>query len=208
MIPRPTQVQAMLDYHVPPAAVAYCLQLWQKHPFVLRLSRKRQTKLGDYRFEPVQRWHIISVNRDLAPQPFLLTFIHEVAHLVAFERFGRRIAPHGKEWKDTFSSLMQPLLHEAVFSKEVLPILTRHMRNPKASSHADPSLVRVLYPERTTGKGQEVPLRSLVPGATFRFRSKEYRVVKHRRTRTLVEHEASRRRYLIAQQALVQALED
>jgi predicted SprT family Zn-dependent metalloprotease len=42
--------------------------------------------------------HEITVNSNLNKYKFLITLIHEISHLVAFEKFGRNIKPHGNEW--------------------------------------------------------------------------------------------------------------
>src|SRR5690606_14316538 len=68
---------------------------------------------------------------------FLMTLIHEIAHFEAYQNHGRYIKPHGKEWKQTFQRLVLPLLHPQVFPNDVLPLLARHFRNPKASSDSD-----------------------------------------------------------------------
>ncbi|MEL6535449.1 MAG: hypothetical protein AAFQ98_08560 [Bacteroidota bacterium] len=208
MIPRRGQIYSALEHHLPPAALAYGIGLWDAHPFVFRIPPKRQTKLGDYRYEPRQRWHIISVNRDLPPHPFLVTYVHEIAHLVTFEQHRGRVMPHGTEWKNNFKALMDPLLTEAVFPMPLLGVLSRHMQNPKASSYADPALVKALYPEQESAEEEgQVPLNRLATGSQFVFRRKTYQLLAHRRTRSLVIHLDSQRRYLIAQQALVEPLE-
>ena len=71
---------------------------------------------------------------------FLITLIHEIAHLVAFEKYGRRIKPHGLEWKRTFQYLMLPLIRPEIFPSKLLPLLASHFRNPKASSSTDARL--------------------------------------------------------------------
>ena len=71
---------------------------------------------------------------------FLITLVHEIAHLVAFEQYGRRIKPHGAEWKHTFQRLMLPFLRPEIFPDRLLPVLARHFRNPKASSSTDTAL--------------------------------------------------------------------
>ena len=66
--------------------------------------------------------------------------MHEIAHLLAFERFGRKIKPHGAEWKRTFQHLMLPFLRPEIFPPRLLPLLARHFRNPRASSSTDTAL--------------------------------------------------------------------
>jgi predicted SprT family Zn-dependent metalloprotease len=43
--------------------------------------------------------HQITINGTLEPQLFFFVLTHELAHLIAFEKYGRRISPHGQEWK-------------------------------------------------------------------------------------------------------------
>ena len=61
----------------------------------------------------------ITINNDLNKYRFLITLIHEMAHLVTFKDMPRS-KPHGKEWKINFQRLMLPFLHPEIllsFSK-------------------------------------------------------------------------------------------
>src|SRR5690606_37792065 len=84
----------------------------------------------------------ITINHDLNPYQFLITYIHEVAHYRAFKRYGANIKPHGLEWKKAFQQLMSPLLSDLVFPKDILLPLKRYLINPKASTGADIFLSR------------------------------------------------------------------
>jgi predicted SprT family Zn-dependent metalloprotease len=46
-----------------------------------------------------------TVNSNLNKYKFLITLIHEISHLVAFEKFGRNIKPHGNN-EYSFQRLM------------------------------------------------------------------------------------------------------
>jgi predicted SprT family Zn-dependent metalloprotease len=65
----------------------------------LTITRGRKTVLGDYRHSTGHQNHRISVNGNLNKYAFLITLIHELAHLLTFIQFGNRVAAHGKEWK-------------------------------------------------------------------------------------------------------------
>lgn len=132
-------MNSILGKYVPHSAVAYCLELIKTHGIHLKVVRKRNTRHGDYRIMP-DGSHQITVNASENPYRFLITLIHEIAHLLAFERFGRRIKPHGKDWKRTFQYLMLPLLRPEIFPEDLLPLLARHFKNPKASSSTDAAL--------------------------------------------------------------------
>ena len=61
----------------------------------LTLTRERQSILGDYRHPDRKGGHRISVNGSLNKYAFLITLLHEIAHLVTFIHFGNRVASHG-----------------------------------------------------------------------------------------------------------------
>ena len=88
--------------------------------------------------------HQITINCNLNEYRFLITLIHEIAHFEAYRNFGRFIKPHGKEWKQTFQRLMLPFLNPEVFPMELLPLLAKHFKNPKASSDTDIKLALAL----------------------------------------------------------------
>ncbi|MCX7548708.1 SprT-like domain-containing protein [Xanthomarina sp. F1114] len=102
----------------------------------VKVKNERKTRHGDYRRLPNGK-HLITVNSNLNPHRFLITLIHEIAHFEAFNKYGRTIKPHGKEWKQTFQRLMLPFINPEAFPMELLPLLARHFKNPKASSDTD-----------------------------------------------------------------------
>lgn len=129
----------VLKKYLPERAVATCLELIQKTGVHLKIVNERVTRHGDYRRMPDGR-HQITVNATLNQYRFLITLVHEIAHLVAFEKYGRRIKPHGLEWKHTFQHLMLPYIRPEIFPPKLLPLLAKHFRNPKASSSTDAKL--------------------------------------------------------------------
>jgi len=109
----------------------------------VKVKSERKTRHGDYRQLPNGK-HQITVNSNLNPYRFLITLIHEIAHFEAYDKFGRFIKPHGKEWKQTFQHLMLPFLRPEIFPIELLPLLANHFKNPKASSDTDTQLALAL----------------------------------------------------------------
>ncbi|MDC6352675.1 SprT-like domain-containing protein [Zeaxanthinibacter sp. PT1] len=128
-----------LQRYLPPAAVVPCFELIKKYEVHLKVVDQRVTRHGDYRRLPGGQ-HLITVNASSNKYRFLITLVHEIAHLVAFEKFGRQIKPHGVEWKKTFQLLMVPFIRPEVFPSKLLPLLATHFRNPKASSGTDANL--------------------------------------------------------------------
>src|SRR5690625_3415985 len=132
-------MKKILAKYLPERAVDPVFELVKEYGIYLKIVSERKTRHGDYRrLENGQ--HQITINSNLNKYRFIITTVHEIAHLVAFEKYGRFIKPHGREWKITFQHLMLPFLKPEIFPKDLLPLLTRHFKNPKASSDTDAHL--------------------------------------------------------------------
>lgn len=129
----------ILVRYIPQATVDPVFDLIQKNRIYLQIVNKRVTRHGDYRILPNGQ-HKITVNASENKYRFFITLIHEIAHLEAFENYGRTIKPHGREWKHVFQNLMLPFIHPDVFPNDILPLIAQHFKNPKASSDTDAKL--------------------------------------------------------------------
>lgn len=190
---------------VPPSALDYCHQLWLEFPFDFKLSKSRSSKLGDYRFDPRIKSHTVTLNLDLNPYQFLITYVHEVAHRVVHKAGGRQ-KPHGIEWKTCFQRLMLPLLRPEVFPDDILRALAKHMKNPKASSAADPALMGVLSKYDETHTSGHV-LKDLQLDTAFSFRKRIFKKLQEKRTRAVCLELKTGRRYLIPMVAEVEIVD-
>jgi hypothetical protein len=133
----------VLSKYLPEHAVINCFELIKVNNVHLKIVNERQTRHGDYR-KALSGKHEITVNANLNKYRFLITLIHEIAHLAAFEKYGRNIKPHGNEWKLTFQQLMLPFIRPEIFPHSVLPLVANHFRNPSASSDTDARLAFAL----------------------------------------------------------------
>ena len=129
----------ILGKYIPQASIASVFQLITVHNIHLKIVNERVTRHGDYR-KMSNGQHQITVNSNLNNFRFLITLIHEIAHLIAFKKYGNAIKPHGIEWKRTFQQLMLPYLRPEIFPNNLLPFLAIHFKNPKASSDTDTNL--------------------------------------------------------------------
>lgn len=136
-------MQQTLAKYLPELAVSPCFELIKNSHVHLKIVNERVTRHGDYRRRKDGN-HQITVNASLNKYRFLMTLIHEIAHLIAFEKYGRNIKPHGLEWKKTFQHLMLPFIRPEIFPAQLLPLLARHFKNPKASSGTDARLAIAL----------------------------------------------------------------
>ena len=133
----------VLQKYLPEHSVAHCFELIKDNHVHLKIVKERITRHGDYR-KDAQGYHLITVNASLNKYRFLITLVHEISHLVAYEKYGRYIKPHGSEWKITFQSLMVPFIRPEIFPHSVLPLVANHFRNPTASSDTDARLAYAL----------------------------------------------------------------
>lgn len=130
--------------YVPSKSLDVCIDWIVEYKIAVRITKSRNSKYGDYRPPQDGRGHRISINHDLNKYAFLLTFTHEVAHLISYNKFRFRIDPHGKEWKAEFRSLMLPFLKSDIFPKDLVIAINGYMDNPAASSCSDIALMRTL----------------------------------------------------------------
>ncbi|MFY0627262.1 MAG: transcription elongation protein SprT [Reichenbachiella sp.] len=200
-------MRKIFEQHVPELAVNYCFSLWKELGFDFRITRNRQSKYGDYRFDPISKKHSISVNHGQNQYAFLVTYIHEVAHKVTHDIYHNKVDPHGREWKMQFKKLMLPVLREDIFPMDVLGPLAKHMKNPKATSTSDASLFEALR-KHDPIHGNSSLLKHISVGQKFLFRKKIYIKIEVKRTRSLCSLTENGRKYLISESAPVQAFKN
>lgn len=158
-----------LEKYLPQNTLQY-LKIWFSNYYIhIKVTRNRNSKLGDYRKLP-DNSHEITVNSTLTPQLFFFVLTHELAHLIAFERYGRRISPHGNEWKVTFRNMLLESLE--VYDEDLKPIIVKFSKSPKANFMASPDLVRYFHTEKQDDS--LLFIEELEKGEFFIYRNEKY----------------------------------
>jgi hypothetical protein len=170
-----------LQDFIPEASYGQVAALLSDDNLVVKVKKERKTRHGDYRLLPSGK-HLITINSNLNPYRFLITLIHEIAHFETYKSYGKKIKPHGPEWKSVFKQLMLGFLRPEVFPSDVLPLLASHFKKPKASSDSD-SVLALKLKQYDPPNGKififEVPF-----GSTFKLHNgKLFRKGSKRRTR-------------------------
>jgi len=129
---------------MPPAAAPVIAKWIDYFQCEFKISKSRATKLGDYRHPFKGLGHKISVNNNLNRYAFLVTTVHEFAHLLTWNDHKNKVKPHGGEWKHNFKRMMTPFLDQQVFPEDLQQAISTYLSNPSASSCTDLKLSRAL----------------------------------------------------------------
>ena len=162
-----------LQNYLPPGTGDAVMTYLHQYKIHLTIAKERKSVLGDYRHRTNQANHRISVNGNLNKFSFLITLLHELAHLLTFEQHSNKVQAHGKEWKMIFGKLLQQFVQHKIFPVDIEKELLQSLKNPAASSCAEDGLLRVL--RKYDAKESHHRLVEELPANTL-FRIKDGRV--------------------------------
>jgi hypothetical protein len=161
-----------LQEYLPPDTLSYIKLLLSSHKVVIRITNPRKTRLGSFNAQRGFKTPEISVAKNLNPYAFLITLIHEIAHLKVWANHLRRRLPHGTEWKKIYTGILFPMIEQDVFPEDIKEALLKHLKNPKASTSADVQLDKVLkkydHPSKSDGL---VHIEDIPDGSKFIWRT-------------------------------------
>ncbi len=199
--------QTFFSKYIPQEYVSYLVNIFLSHPVKFSAVKPRKTKLGDFRPNRKGK-HQITVNNNLNPYAFLITALHEFAHLITYNKYGNRVAPHGTEWKVAYRQLILPVINQGDLPKDIEKALLNSLIKVKASSCSDIHLSRVLMKYDKKEDENLITLETLDKNTIFALNSKVFRKGNIRRTRVLCEEIHTQRQYLIHKLAKVKILKD
>ncbi len=181
---------------LPPGFEDIVVDLFLASPVKFKIVPPRKTKLGDFRIGHGMEKPQITVNGDLNPYSFLITTLHEFAHLHTFQQYGNRVNPHGEEWKKNFRNLLIPIIDTGNLPKDIEIALVDSLVSIKASSCSDQKLSRVLKNYDEVKDGIEI-LERLPKNTIFALNGREFIKGELRRKRFLCEETISKRMFLV-----------
>ncbi|MBL7723282.1 MAG: SprT-like domain-containing protein [Chitinophagaceae bacterium] len=158
-----------LQNYLPPGTGEAVISYLHQYKVHLTIAKERKSILGDYRHRTHHTNHSISVNGNLNTFAFLITLLHEIAHLLTFEQYGNRISAHGREWKTVFGQLLHQFVANKVFPADIEKELLQSLKNPAASSCAEEGLLRVLRTYDAKRSNYHL-VEEIAPGTMFRIK--------------------------------------
>lgn len=192
----------LLTKYNPESGIPLLKKWFGTHKLHIHISRTRNSKLGDYQRKK-DGSHKITINHDLQPEFFFFVLTHELAHLIAFEdNKGKRIAPHGQEWKSTFRQMLHESLH--VYDNKLQPHILEFSKSPKANFMASGELVSFFYQDSLTDS--EFFMNKLLPKDRFIYRNEAYTIKEKLKKNYLCENENNGRKYIFKAMAKVEKL--
>ena len=201
-----SKFKQILSKYLPNDFVPYISELIMQSDVKFKIVAPRRTKLGDFKAKgDKNNKSQITINGDLNPYAFLITTLHELAHLYTYYKYKYKVRPHGKEWKKEFSILLNPILIHDALPNELKIALEKSIQNLKASSCSDIHLSRAL--KKYDPSKRTVTLEELDENTRFSINKKTYLKGKLRRTRYLCKEMSSGKSYLIHALAEVNVLE-
>lgn len=166
----PTAFKESLARYVPLQSLDELANLMVQHGIHFKIRRGRLSKLGDFRPAQKDSPPIITVNGNLNVYAFLLVFYHELAHLLVWQKFGRKALPHSKIWKETFGFLLREAVAKGHFHQSINQAVYEYSFRVKASGLADAQLQRLLPmfdKEQATEHHDKVLLEDVPENAIF-----------------------------------------
>jgi len=120
------------------------VQLIHQYKVHLTVTKARKSVLGDYRHPFLGANHKISVNGNLNKYEFLITLLHELAHLLCYESYKNSVEAHGQEWKAIYANLLIQFIQMDIFPSDIKKCLLKTIKNPAATANGETQLLLVL----------------------------------------------------------------
>ena len=190
-----------LEKYLPENTLPYLKKWFGDFSIHIKITRGRNSKLGDYRKMP-DKSHQITINSTLQPPLFFFVLTHELAHLLAFEKYGRTISAHGLEWKKTFQEMLLESI--PIYAEDLKPIILRFARSPKAGFMASPELVRYFHLENHEDESSYI--EDLAFGDEFIYRKQRYLLEEKRKKNYLCKNLDNEKKYIFRPLARVEKL--
>ena len=188
-----------LEQYLPERTFPFLKKWFSDYYIHIKITKNRNSKLGDYRRLP-DKSHQITINSTLDKQLFFFVLTHELAHLIAFEKFNFRISPHGKEWKNTFTEMLLESID--IYTDDLKPIIRSFSKNPKANFMASPELVRYFHIEHP---GENlVFIETLLINDEFRYKGDDYVIIEKKKKLHLCINLKNSKKYLFRPLAKVE----
>jgi len=193
-----------LEPFLPAGTLPLVEKMLANEVFHIVVTRPRKTKLGDFRHPRPGEVPRLTVNGNLEPNNFLITLVHEVAHLKIWNKYKNKVKPHGDEWKNCYSTLLSEFLGKGFFPDNLENALVAHVKMPKYTSVADQQLMRALRLEKNDQHNDDGKyVEDLNKGEAFYLQNRVFVIEEKLRKNYLCKELPSGKKYRVSALARV-----
>jgi len=191
-----------LKTFIPDNSINYYINIFDKYKFLFLIKRPRQRKLGDFKVDLKTNQLTITINNNLHPYQFHLTFLHELAHLITHINYGLKVKPHGNEWKTEYKKLITESIEKNIFKGEIVDILKKcYLQKTGFSSNCSKFDLFVKNLENLFWLSvEDIPVNTVF---MLKTNNRQFKKLKKRRTRYICEEVQTKRQYLVSKDAEV-----
>ncbi len=198
----------ILSQYFPSQTLGQVVDFLEKYSIHLKISRDRVTKLGDYRPPARHANHAITLNGGMGKDMLYLVFLHELAHLLVWKKYGGRVSPHGKQWKEEFSALLKQAVFLGYVQEHLRRPLLQFSDNIKATFASDSELWRLLKAADSKHQNEitieEIPFQSYFKASNGKVFQKGEKLRKRYRCICL----NNQRKYLFHPMAVIHPIQE
>jgi SprT protein len=165
--------------------------------FHLRVTRPRDSKYGDYRPAFKNNQQRITINGNLDKYSFLITLLHELAHLYVQENIKHPYLPHGKEWKSSFSELLSLAVKNEIFPTDISRLVNIYYVQKKIFTQSSRNKIQVAINKELGIKPNPTLNEIPINGKVLLQNGMKVIKIKNNRTRCLCRNLENNQLYLI-----------
>jgi len=184
-----------LSPFLPEGSLTIIEKMLNNESYHLIVSKPRKTKLGDFKSPKPGETPQITVNGNLNSYAFLITLVHEIAHLKIWNKHKGKVKPHGKEWKNLYAALLKEFIGTNIFPMQLEEALKKHILQPKYTTGADAKLTLEL--RKYDDDNNLVTLRELPTGTPFKLGNRAFILGEKLRSRFLCVDIENNKKYRV-----------
>lgn len=188
---------------LPQGSVGIVELMLKDESYHLIVSRPRKTKLGDFKSPRQGEVPQLTVNGNLNQYAFLITLVHEIAHLKIWNKHKNKVKPHGIEWKNLYANLLSQFLGKEILPQHLEIALKNHIAQPKYTTGADVKLSIEL--RKYDEANNFATLNELTEGTQFRLGKRAFILGEKLRSRYLCVDVENGKKYRVHGLAQVEA---
>lgn len=193
------ELSLLIKDYFPESALDYVTNQIISLNFKLIISKKRFSRLGVFRPSKNNNKPVISINYDLDKNLFFIVYLHEVAHLMVWNNYKKRTAPHGREWKEQYRKILIEALNKNLFPEETKESIINSLTRPNFHKN-----LQKKFSDSSIENSNLTRVKNLPENCIFTLcNGRSFKIIRKIRTRYKCQDVKNGKYYLVNSQAEV-----